>query len=514
MKVLLGHAYFLRFDPKLHEAMRPYPPLGTMLAAAQLRAAGHDVVVYDAMLEEDTSGWAHLLSEHRPDAAVIFEDNFNYLSKMCLLNMRDAAIEMLGAAGDVSHRAICGSDATDNIGLYLDAGADVVMRGEGDLTLLELCERWETGVELDGLAGASWREDGRQIDGPDRRNMKELDTVPFPARDLVDMDRYADVWREHHGRFSTNLVSTRGCPYHCNWCAKPIWGQRYNARSAEDVVAEMTELVREHGADHLWFADDIVGLKPGWVPHFADLLEAAELDTPFTALSRPDLLVRHETAEAFGRAGCEIVWIGAESGSQSVLDAMEKGTTVEQIVEAADRVHAAGFKIAFFIQFGYPGETWDDIQATLRLIRRARPDDVGVSVSYPLPGTPFHERVEQQLGDKRNWTDSDDLAMLFEGPYTSAFYRELHRRLHLEYRARRVVWRVRGGDRPGLREIASALFGLAKLPVSMTRLRRLERSERRSVDTLPIELSPDAAATPTPQPVELRTTRTSTPAQD
>lgn len=509
MKLLIGHSYFLRFDPKLHEAMRPYPPLGTMLAAAQARDAGHDVVFFDAMLADSTQGWMTLLAEYEPDAAVVFEDNFNYLSKMCLLNMRDAAFEMLGGAREQRcHTAVCGSDATDNISAFLDAGADVVIRGEGDATLIELLDVWDSGSSVADVAGVSYRDSSGSIEAtPERPNMKGLDELPYPARDFVDIDGYRSVWNDRHGRFSMNLVTTRGCPYHCNCCAKPIWGQRYNARSPGDVVSEIVELKRTYGPDHLWFADDIVGLKHGWVAEFADLLIANDAVLPFTALSRPDLMVKGDTAEQFGRAEAEIVWIGAESGSQAVLDAMEKGTSVDQIIEAADRVHAAGYKIAFFIQFGYPGEGLEQIEETLDLIRKARPDDVGISVSYPLPGTPFHERVVAQLGDVRNWRDSEDMAMLFEGPYSTEFYRALHDRLHFEYRARRIWWRMRGGDRPGPREIASAVKGLLQLPAAKRRVRRLAAARDRPTGALPIELAPKEAAVPTSQAVASPTRR-------
>jgi len=500
MKLLIGHSYFLKFDPKLHEAMRPYPPLGTMLAAAQARDAGHDVVLFDAMLADSTGEWADMLAEHRPDAAVIFEDNFNYLSKMCLLNMRDAAFEMLGAARATGCRtAVCGSDATDNVASFLDAGAEVVIRGEGDATLLELLDRWQAGASFTDVAGISYAGDQAIEATEDRRNMKGLDDLPFPARDLIDMDHYRRVWTDRHGHFSVNLVTTRGCPYHCNWCAKPIWGQRYNARSPKDVVDEIVMLDELYSPDHLWFADDIVGLKPGWIAEFADLMQANDVVRPFNALSRPDLMVKGDTAEQFGRAGAEFVWIGAESGSQTVLDAMEKGTQVEQIIEAADRVHAAGYKIAFFIQFGYPGEALEQIEQTLQLIWRAKPDDVGVSVSYPLPGTPFHERVVEQLGETRNWRDSDDLAMLFEGPYSTEFYRFLHHRLHLEYRARRTWWRLKNGQRPGLRDALSAVWGLARLPMARRKLRRLAVTNEAAVPELPVMLTPDAAALPSSQ---------------
>ncbi len=509
MKILIGHSYFQHFDPKLADARQPYPPLGTLIAASMLRADGHDVVVFDAMLETSTAGWVQLLTEHEPDAAVIFEDNFNYLSKMCLSRMREAAVEMLGVAQETVDLVVAtGSDASDNAEVFLNAGADAVISGEGEEALLEVLDAHQTGESIVGLASVSTKgSDGEVVTGDRRRNMKGIDSVPFAARDLIDVDRYRKIWNEHHGRFSLNLVTTRGCPYHCNWCSKPIWGQRYNARSADDVVAEMVEVTSMYGPDHIWFADDIFGLKPGWIQRFADLVDEHDVRLPFKCLSRPDLLVRKDTAEALGAAGCEEVWIGAESGSQKVLDAMEKGTTVEQIKEAADRVHAAGYRIAFFIQFGYPGETVEDIEATLDLIWSARPDDVGISVAYPLPGTPFYERVEAELGRTRHWVDSSDLAMLFDGPYPTEFYRALHERVHTEYRLRKLMWSLK--DSPGavkqLRpaDVARAMRDAVQLPMQRRALSKLATQTKRDLGMLTIDLDREAAATPSEQPVSI-----------
>jgi len=513
VKVLIGHAYFQHFDPKLEEAMKPYPPLGTLIAAALVREQGHQVVVFDAMLEHSTAPWARMLETEKPDVAVLFEDNFNYLSKMCLSRMRDAAFEMLAAArASETTSIICGSDASDHEREFLHAGATAVISGEGDMALLEALEILSGDPEDPGSALAqigsiaAFDADGLLRSGPERKNMKGLDEVPFAARDLVDIDRYRAIHVEHHGRFSLNMVTTRGCPYHCNWCSKPIWGQRYNARSAENVVAELVEMRDRFGIDHVWFADDIFGLKPGWIQRFAELVGEHDVRIPFKCLSRPDLLVRKDTAEALGAAGAEEVWVGAESGSQKILDAMEKGTTVDEIVEAAERVHAAGYRIAFFIQFGYPGETLDDIEATLDLIRRARPDDIGISVSYPLPGTPFYERVEAELGDETHWVDSSDLAMLFDGPYPTEFYRALHDRVHTEYRMRQLLWKLQKRQRPTVGELVRFGRDVVRLRPQIQRVKKLAIPNNGAVDTLAIELDRAAAAVPTEQSVELRTT--------
>jgi radical SAM superfamily enzyme YgiQ (UPF0313 family) len=462
MDVLFGQSYFLRFDPKLWAAMQPYPPLGALYAAGYVRARGYSVALFDAMLAESEQEWAAALDRHQPRFAVLYEDNFNYLSKMCLLRMREAAftmIEMARARGCTI--IVAGADATDHAGLYLGRGADFVLLGEGEATLGELLDALtgRTAQPLTEILGLAWKADRRPqtADGagttavggppsavastPRRPDLKQLDHLPFPAWDLVDIERYRRVWRERHGYFSLNVVTTRGCPYHCNWCAKPIWGQRYNARSPENVVAELVHLKQQVAPDHLWFMDDILGLKPGWLERFAQLVREAGAVTPFKCLQRADL-VTERTAAALAAAGCRTVWLGAESGSQNVLDAMDKGQTVDDIRRAAQLLHRHGIEVGFFLQFGYPGETWADITLTRRMVRECAPDDIGISVSYPLPGTKFYERVKLELGAKQNWEDSNDLALLYRGPFPAPFYRALHRLVHAEYRL--AKWRRTG----------------------------------------------------------------------
>ena len=481
-RVLLGQSYYLRFDPKLWAAMQPYPPLGTLYAASYLRAQGHEVGLFDAMLAESETGWIEALRRQRPRFAVLYEDNFNYLSKMCLLRMREAAFRMLSAAREEGCVTIvCGSDATDNATRYLDRGADYVILGEGEITLGELLDslggradhparRVRPPAEIAGLAFRG--SDGELVDTGRRPNVRDLDALPFPAWDLVDVDRYRAAWARH-GRFSMNMVTTRGCPFHCNWCAKPIWGQRYAVRSPGNVAAELAWLHATYRPDHISFADDILGLDPAWLQAFAIAVDELGARTPFKCLSRADLLLRDGEIEALKAAGCEMVWTGAESGSQRVLDAMEKGTRVEQILEAARRLRAADIRFGFFLQFGYPGEGMDDIRATRRMVMEAVPDDIGISVSYPLPGTKFYERVRAELGERRNWLDSADLAMLYRGPYSTRFYRRLHSVVHKEFRLQRA-----SGTTALSRHLANAL----RAPGSRTALGRARDSLTLPVD--------------------------------
>jgi anaerobic magnesium-protoporphyrin IX monomethyl ester cyclase len=473
-RILFGQSYYLRFDPKLWDAMQPYPPLGTLYAASYVRERGYDVALFDAMLAESEYEWAEALDVHKPEYAIIYEDNFNYLSKMCLLRMREAAFRMIEMAKSRGCTVIlCGADATDHYTEYLAQGADYVLLGEGEETLAELLDRLSGRSDAkNNIIGLVTRESSMVTRRPD---IKNLDALPFPAWDLVDIQKYKKIWLERHGYFSMNMVTTRGCPYHCNWCAKPIWGQRYNSRSPENVVAEMKWLRDEFAPDHIWFADDILGLKPGWIEKFASLLLENEAAIPFKCLQRADL-VTEKIATALARAGCKTVWIGAESGSQKILDAMEKGDKVEDIYRAVELLQEHGIEVGCFLQFGYPGETWDDVQMTLKMVRECAPDDIGVSVSYPLPGTKFFERVKMELSGKQNWVDSDDLAMLYRGPFPQDFYRTLHGRVHHEFRLRKA-WRNR--DIRGMIRSPYYLYSLARTELKLRRYPSLALKDAR-----------------------------------
>jgi anaerobic magnesium-protoporphyrin IX monomethyl ester cyclase len=507
--LLFGQSYYLCFDPKLWQAMQPYPPLGTLYAAGYLRQRGYGVALFDAMLAGSEAEWAASLDQVRPQFAIIYEDNFNYLSKMCLLRMREAAFTMIEMARQRHLPVIvAGSDASDHAPAYLQAGADYVLLGEGEESLAELLDRLtgSSQTPLDQILGVAYKDGSEVRLNPRRPILRDIDHLPFPAWDLVDVERYRQIWQERHGYYSMNMVTTRGCPYHCNWCAKPIWGQRYQARSPENVAAEMKWLKESYRPDHIWFADDIMGLKPGWWQGFAEAVETADAHIPFKCLSRADLIVREAgNVDALRRAGCQIVWLGAESGSQKILDAMEKGTTTAQIYQAARRLHETGIQVGFFLQFGYPGETWNDIQRTLQMVRDCRPDDIGMSVSYPLPGTKFYENVKMQLGEKQNWQDSADLAMMYRGPFTTAFYRQLHKVLHKEFRARRTwwqwqqAWRTPGQlSRQHWRELLASAFRIATLPAARYQLKKLARIPHAGLSAAP-HMTQEEASRPSPQ---------------
>ena len=435
--ILLANSFFLRHDPKQLQRMKPYPPLATLLVAAGLRARGHEVALFDATFASGVDEFVTMLEATRPAVVGILEDNFNYLTKMCTVATREATRAMVAAAHERGCRvAVNGSDSSDSPRPYLDSGADAVLLGEADVSFIELADAWRESSDapLASLPGLVFLEPSGDLSySAPAPAVDDLDRAPLPAWDLVDDDAYRRAWRKNHGRFSWNMVASRGCPFGCNWCAKPIFGRRYLQRSPESVAREMRTLKEEIGPDHVWFADDIFGLTPRWIGLFADAVVRYDARIPFMIQCRADLL-RPSVAASLARAGAEEVWLGVESGSQKILDAMDKGTTTDEILNATRALRAEGIRTGWFLQLGYPGETWQDVLLTRDLVRQAQPDDIGVSVSYPLPGTKFHERVRRELGFRHNWEHTDDLAMLFHGTFTTPFYRELRDALHDEVR--------------------------------------------------------------------------------
>jgi radical SAM superfamily enzyme YgiQ (UPF0313 family) len=433
--VLLTHSNHLYNDRKQVRKMQPYPPLQTLLAAACLRREGYEVALFDATLEDPKAGFQRALEEHRPRLVAVCEDNFNFLTKMCLLRNRELACWMAGTARRADIPAIAnGSDASDHAAKYLHAGFDYVLAGEVEESVVEVARCvLERSGEPRQIRGISFLEAGDLRHTAPRPPIRDLDALPMPAWDLVDAGLYREAWRAAHGYFSLNLVSSRGCPYRCNWCAKPIWGDNYRCHSAQRMAAEMLEVKTRFAPDQVWFADDIFALSQVWTHEFAAAVEAAGAQIPFKMQSRCDLMTR-ETVKDLRRAGCGEVWMGVESGAQQVLDAMDKGTRVWQIFEARENLRRHDIRACYFLQFGYPGETWTEIEKTIELVRDTQPDDIGVSVSYPLPGTAFHQTVSSQIGSKENWADSEDLDMMFQGAYTTEFYRALADALHEEVR--------------------------------------------------------------------------------
>src|SRR3984885_9650468 len=325
--VLLTHSYHLPYDSKQVRKMQPYAPLGTLYAAAALRVGNVSVAVFDTMLEAPEPGFANALRQLRPKVVAIYEDDFNFLSKMCLTRMRELAWQLAREAQSAGAVVIAhGSDATDQAEAYLRNGVDFVLLGEAEQTLVELCSSILTRrshLDIPGLVHLDSAGSCVQSTNKAPKNTS-WNTLPRPARELIDLEPYRQAWTSAHGHFSANVVASRGCPYHCNWCAKPISGNKFQIRPASLVAAEIRELKERYGVQHIWFGDDVFALNHHWVQDFADEVEAMKCALPFKIQSRADLMT-HTTVTGLKRAGCTEIWMGVESGSQKVLNAMDKG---------------------------------------------------------------------------------------------------------------------------------------------------------------------------------------------
>jgi anaerobic magnesium-protoporphyrin IX monomethyl ester cyclase len=446
-ELLLAHNYHLPLDP--HEAAlgRPYPPLGTLVTATELEGRGVGLAVYDPTFTATVATFDDALRGHRPRRVALVADPHAVPQKMCTLRMREAAYEMIGLAKRAGARVlVSGPDASDRPEGYRQAGADVVVVGEHDDAVLAFA----AGEPIDGVLP--------------RGRLRDLDGLPNPAWDRVDLAAYARAWRRSAGRWEMNVSTARGCPYRCNWCAKPTWGRSYRVRPAEQVVAEVLALRRAWAPDGLWFTDDIFAVKPAWLRRFRELLPAP---VPYRCLTRVDLLRDAPYVADLAATGCTEVWLGAESGSQGVLDAMDKECTVAEIERAAALLQDHGIRRGFFLQLGYPGETAADVDATIRMVRALRPEEIGVSVSYPLPGTVFHDRVRAKMRGT-NWETAMDNTLLYESPYPQAFYdaaREVLRAEHAILSFRPEL------SRRGARRAATLGWHAARWPVERARMR-------------------------------------------
>jgi anaerobic magnesium-protoporphyrin IX monomethyl ester cyclase len=441
--ILTTHSYFLKHDAKQLARMTPYSPLSTLISTALLDNHGHRVAHFDATFA-GLQKFETVLDHKQPWLVAIMEDNFNFLTKMCTVRRREDALAMVRAAVQRGCRVLVnGPDSNDRPDLYLEAGADAVLTGEGETALVEIANLWRCDAEapLDGVPGLVLTgQDGRSWKTAARPPLRNLDKLPLPAWRHLDVGEYRRAWQSKHNYFSWNVASSRGCPYACNWCAKPTFGRGYEQRSPRSVAMEIGLLNDEIAPDHIWFADDIFGLTTDWLRSFAAEVIRDGVRTPFTMQSRVNLM-KTDAVDALAEAGAYEVWLGVESGSQKILDAMEKGSRVSEARAATRALKARGIRACWFIQLGYPGETWEDMGRTRTLIRDEQPDDIGVSVAYPLPGTRFYELVKTEIGERTNWEDSADLAMLFEGTYDTRFYRMVRDLLHDE------VWTGRYDDR-------------------------------------------------------------------
>lgn len=436
--ILLTHGYFLHEDPKEQEIMKPYPALGLLYISAYLRRCGLGVEIFDSTFQTREGLEERLAAS--PGVLGIYTN----------LMTRRSVVKIAEAAKRLGWIVIAGGPESANYPEeYLDNGVDVVVLGEGEHTLEELLPAIQRGGphSLAGIAGTVYRDqDGKTVHNLPREQIADLDSLPWPDREQIDMDRYVQVWREHHGSGSVNLITARGCPYRCRWCSHAVFGYSHRRRSPADVADELESIVNRYTPDQVWYADDVFTIHHGWLLEYAEELDRRGLHVPFETISRADRMRGskargHEDEsiiELLAKMGCWRIWIGSESGSQRVLDAMERGVTVEDVVWATQTAKRHGIQAGMFLMWGYEGETIEDIAATVEHVKRSDPDTFLTTVSYPIKGTPYFDAVADRVELERPWLESTDRDFEIRGRPPREYYSHADRWLRAEVEAHRI----------------------------------------------------------------------------
>ncbi len=420
MDLLLTHGYFLYEDPKELQVMKPYPPLGILYISSHLRARGFSVEVFDSTFSSRQELFA-LLNSGPPTVLGVYAN----------LMTRRNVLDILRVAKNAGWKTVVGGpEPAAYIEEYLDAGADAVAIGEGEITLEDLIPAFRVGKvgsseslqalgRIDGIAFRT--ADGSVFQTPPRARIPDIDAQPWPDREAIDIGLYVKTWRKSHGQGSVSFITARGCAYHCRWCSHGVFGKTHRRRKPASVVDEVEWLIDRYHPDMAWIADDVFTIHPRWLDLYAAEVKRRGLKLPFECISRADRL-GPQVMDTLAGLGCFRIWIGSESGSQRVLDAMERGVTVEQVQAAVSLAKSRGIKTGMFLMWGYHGEGLEDIEATIEHVKRSDPDVFLTTVSYPIKGTPYFEEVSSRLVSAKTWAEGSDRDYLILGRHSRHFY--------------------------------------------------------------------------------------------
>ena len=464
MNTLLTHGYFIAQDRHEAEIMKPYPPLGLLYLSSYLKERGFDVAVYDTTFR-DPRDFYRLIEEERPPVVGIYAN----------MMTRRTVVAMARFCRDQGCTVVLGGPEPANYpAAYLARGGDVIVVGEGERTMEELLPHLaRQGLrDLGHIRGIVYRGDGGQMVRTGLRPyVEDLDALPFPDREAIDVGAYLRVWREHHGRGALSLITARGCPYRCAWCSHAVFGYSHRRRSPGDVADEL-EMIREaYAPEMVWYADDVFTMDKGWLETYAGELARRGVRVPFEATSRVDRL-DEDVARILADMGCFRLWIGAESGSQRMLDAMERRIKAARVPEVSRLLQRHGIEVGVFVMLGYEGEGIADLEATAELLEEAKPDEFLTAVAYPIKGTPYYERVLDRIVMPVAWEESSDRDLIVTGRRSDRFYRFATRWL-----VNRVAWRRRWdearrkGTLPRSPETLKALVnaGVGRLGMRLTK---------------------------------------------
>jgi radical SAM superfamily enzyme YgiQ (UPF0313 family) len=429
-ELLLTHGYFLFEDPKERQIMKPYAPLGILYLCSHLRNRGFDVDVFDTTFSSREELFRFLRTE-KPSVLGVYAN----------LMTRGNVVEIFGVAREAGWKIVVGGPEPGAYTLeYLRAGADFVVSGEGEITMEELLEAIRSGErDFTRIGGLSWLgENGELIQGTPRGQIANLDLQPWPAREAINIQRYVDTWRTHHGTGSVNFITARGCPFRCNWCSHQVYGQSHRRRDPVLVVDEVDWLLKKYSPDMVWVSDDVFTINHAWIRAYAAEMKRRSLRVPFECISRADRL-NAEMLDLLAELGCFRIWIGSESGSQRILDAMDRGVKVEQVQDAVRMTRERGMQSGMFLMWGYEGEDLEDIEATVRHVSKSNPDVFLTTVSYPIKGTPYYKKISDRLVQLEPWDKTSDREFRIKGRHSRHFYAQADKLLRSEVERARLL---------------------------------------------------------------------------
>ncbi len=428
--LVLTHGYFLYEDEKEIQIMRPYPTLGLLYVSAYLRRAGFDVEIFDSTFANRDQLFDRL--RQGPGVLGVYTN----------LMTRRPVLDIIARAKAERWTVVLGGPESANYpSEYLAAGADVVVLGEGETTMEELLPALAANGphRLHGVTGTVFRdESGIIVTNPEREKIASLDSIPWPDRERIDQQRYVQVWRDHHGMGSVNLITARGCPYKCNWCSHAVFGYTHRRRSYLDCVNEVEHIMETWHPDQVWYSDDVFTIHHGWLFDYAKELKRRNLKVPFETISRADRMMKEEVLETLADMGCYRIWIGSESGSQRILDAMERGVKIEQVMWAARAAKRHGIQVGMFLMWGYPGEQIEDIQATVDLVRECDPEIHLTTVAYPIKNTGYFKKASDFVVLDKEWAAATDRDHRIRGRHSRTYYKHADQWLNNEVAAARL----------------------------------------------------------------------------
>lgn len=415
MSILFTHAYYLSDDPKEQKIMKPYPPLGLLYVSAYLKSKNIANTVFDTTFSSEAEQLDFIL-EKQPKIICIYT---NLMTKIEVVKlMKIIKTEKFNFPKIV----LGGPDVTYNVENYLKAGADFLVIGEGEETTFELYNAiMENGIfhEVSGLA---FLENNLVVQTDARTKFKDLDELPLPNREAINMYNYLETWKNNHGESSMTISTQRGCPYTCKWCSTAVYGQSYRRRPAIQVAAEMKMLKEQYNPDAIWFVDDVFTISHKWLTAFHEEVIRQKAQIRFECITRAERL-NDEILRLLKEAGCFRIWIGAESGSQEIIDAMDRRVDVNHVKKIIQDTNAMGIETGTFIMLGYPGETEKNIDETIQYLKEAKPTHYTITVAYPIKGTSLYNEIEHKITQQPDWETSTDRDIDFERTYSRKYYK-------------------------------------------------------------------------------------------